>query len=216
MSSGWNVWVPKSLPVKDGTRILKDAINEALRDWATNMDDTHYVLGTACGAIRFPRWYPIFNLLSARRPAADHGTWKAGCRLGFMRVSGVVPMPWEFSADFLMIRSSWSVLRREAKGLDTGRHASRLASKDGTPGIAQGYKTYFLQNGEGQMRETHSVAAGLDYVGVSPILAASGRKRQEYGLKRQPTRKFWRPFTDTRKRRADSGPGIVPCLCSGI
>jgi tryptophan synthase beta chain len=58
------------------------------------------------------------------------------------------------------------------EGLETGRHASRLASKDGTPGIAQGYKTYFLQNDEGQMQDTHSVAAGLDYVGVSPMLAA--------------------------------------------
>ena len=58
------------------------------------------------------------------------------------------------------------------KGLETGRHASRLASREGAAGIAQGYKTYFLQNSEGQMKETHSVAAGLDYVGVSPILAA--------------------------------------------
>jgi tryptophan synthase beta chain len=58
------------------------------------------------------------------------------------------------------------------KGLETGQHASRLASEDGTPGVAQGYKTYFLQDGDGQMQETHSVAAGLDYVGVSPILAA--------------------------------------------
>jgi tryptophan synthase beta chain len=58
------------------------------------------------------------------------------------------------------------------KGLETGRHASRLASKDGTIGVAQGYKTYFLQNNDGQMKETHSVAAGLDYIGVSPILAS--------------------------------------------
>ena len=67
-------------------------------------------------------------------------------------------------------------------GLDTGRHASRLASDDASIGIAQGYKTYFLQDDDGQMRETHSVAAGLDYVGVSPILAhhhESGRVRFE-------------------------------------
>ena len=56
------------------------------------------------------------------------------------------------------------------KGLDTGQHASRLCSKDGSIGVAQGYKTYFLQDDDGQMKETHSVAAGLDYVGVSPIL----------------------------------------------
>jgi tryptophan synthase beta chain len=57
------------------------------------------------------------------------------------------------------------------KGLDTGAHASRLCSPDASIGVAQGYKTYFLQNRDGQMNETHSVAAGLDYVGVSPILA---------------------------------------------
>jgi tryptophan synthase beta chain len=64
------------------------------------------------------------------------------------------------------------------KGLETGRHASRLASKDATPGVAQGYKTYFLQNNEGQMKETHSVAAGLDYIGVSPILASLREKKR--------------------------------------
>ena len=68
------------------------------------------------------------------------------------------------------------------KGLATGRHASRLASKDGSIGVAQGYKTFFLQNDDGQMKETHSVAAGLDYVGVSPILSSlkeQGRIRVE-------------------------------------
>jgi len=57
------------------------------------------------------------------------------------------------------------------RGLETGRHAARLSSKDASIGVAQGYKTYFLQDHDGQMKETHSVAAGLDYVGVSPILA---------------------------------------------
>jgi tryptophan synthase beta chain len=68
------------------------------------------------------------------------------------------------------------------EGLDSERHASRLASEDGSVGVAQGYKTYFLQNGDGQMLETHSVAAGLDYIGVSPILASlheEGRVRFE-------------------------------------
>ncbi len=68
------------------------------------------------------------------------------------------------------------------RGLKTGLHAARLASMDGSVGVAQGYKTYFLQNSDGQMKETHSVAAGLDYVGVSPILASlreEGRVRFE-------------------------------------
>ncbi|MBT7887870.1 MAG: pyridoxal-phosphate dependent enzyme, partial [Deltaproteobacteria bacterium] len=57
------------------------------------------------------------------------------------------------------------------KGLQSGKHASRLCSDDASPGVAQGYKTWFLQNDDGQMKDTHSIAAGLDYVGVSPILA---------------------------------------------
>ena len=68
------------------------------------------------------------------------------------------------------------------RGLDSGEHAARLAGTDGSPGVAQGYKTYFLQDGEGQMRHTHSVSAGLDYIGVSPILARlheTGRVRFE-------------------------------------
>ena len=68
------------------------------------------------------------------------------------------------------------------RGVTTHEHAARLASKHGSPGVAQGYRTYFLQDGDGQMLSTHSVAAGLDYVGVSPILAhlhATGRVRFE-------------------------------------
>jgi tryptophan synthase beta chain len=68
------------------------------------------------------------------------------------------------------------------KGIDTGRHASRLCAEDASVGVAQGYKTYFLQDDDGQMRETHSIAAGLDYVGVSPILSQfkeQGRARFE-------------------------------------
>lgn len=68
------------------------------------------------------------------------------------------------------------------KGIDTGLHASRLCTDGASPGIAQGYKTYFLQDDDGQMKETHSISAGLDYVGVSPILAAmhdDGRARFE-------------------------------------
>ena len=74
------------------------------------------------------------------------------------------------------------------KGLMSGRHAARLSSKDGSIGVAQGYKTYFLQDKDGQMKETHSVAAGLDYVGVSPILAhlaETGRVRFEAATDRE-------------------------------
>jgi tryptophan synthase beta chain len=160
------------IPVKDGARILKDAINEALRDWATNMDDTHYVLGTACGAHPFPEMVTYFQSIigqEARRQIIDREgrlpTRVYACVGGGSNALGIFSSFLDDPIELVGVEAG-------GKGLETGRHASRLASQDGSPGVAQGYKTYFLQNRQGQMKETHSVAAGLDYIGVSPILAA--------------------------------------------
>lgn len=168
--------------VKDGAKILKDAINEALRDWAANMDDTHYVLGTACGAHPFPEMVSYFQSIigqEAHRQILDREgrlpTRIYACVGGGSNALGIFNDFLDFPVELVGVEAG-------GKGLETGRHASRLASKAGTPGIAQGYKTYFLQDNEGQMKETHSVAAGLDYIGVSPILAAlrdEGRVRFE-------------------------------------
>ena len=170
------------IPVKDGTRILKDAINEALRDWSANMDDTHYVLGTACGAHPFPEMVAYFQSIigkEARKQILDReGKLPSrvyACVGGGSNALGIFSGFFDDPVELVGVEAG-------GKGLNTGMHASRLASKDGSPGVAQGYKTYFLQNTDGQMQETHSVAAGLDYVGVSPILASlkeSGRVRFE-------------------------------------
>ena len=168
------------VPVKDGSKILKDAINSALRDWSANMDDTHYVLGTACGAHPFPEMVSYFQSIigkEARRQILHREgrmpTRVYACVGGGSNALGIF-------YGFLNDTDTTELVGVEAggDGLDSGRHASRLASKDGSPGVAQGYKTYFLQNNEGQMQETHSVAAGLDYVGVSPILAALKEERR--------------------------------------
>jgi tryptophan synthase beta chain len=170
------------IPVKAGTRILKDAINDAFRDWATHMDDTHYVLGTACGPHPFPEMVSYFQSIIGKE--AREQIMKLERRLPkrvYACVGGGSNALGIFTA-FLDDPVELVGAEAAGKGLDTGRHASRLASKDGSLGIAQGYKTYFLQNNEGQMQETHSVAAGLDYVGVSPILASlkeQGRVRFE-------------------------------------
>jgi tryptophan synthase beta chain len=170
------------VPVREGTKILKDAINEALRDWAANMDDTHYVLGTACGAHPFPEMVTYFQSIIGREARSQTlaresrlPTRVYACVGGGSNALGI------FSG-FLSDPVELVGVEAGGSGLETGRHASRLASGDGTPGVAQGYKTYFLQDAEGQMKETHSVAAGLDYVGVSPILASlyeKGRVRFE-------------------------------------
>jgi tryptophan synthase beta chain len=159
------------IPIVDGTRILKDAINEAFRDWVTNMDDTHYVLGTACGPHPFPEMVSYFQSIIGKE-AREQILGREGklparvyaCVGGGSNALGI------FSA-FLDDPVELVGVEAAGEGLDTERHASRLASDNGSVGVAQGYKTYFLQDRDGQMKETHSLAAGLDYVGVSPILA---------------------------------------------
>ncbi|MCE9599781.1 MAG: tryptophan synthase subunit beta [Spirochaetia bacterium] len=162
----------KVVPVTEGSRTLKDAINEAFRDWVNNMDTTHYVLGTACGPHPFPEMVQYFQSIigkEARRQILETpgklpdrvfacvggGSNALGLFSGFLNDPGVELVGVEAAG----------------RGIETRQHAVRLGTKDASIGIAQGYKTYFLQDRDGQMCDTHSVAAGLDYVGVSPILA---------------------------------------------
>ena len=170
------------VPVKDGTRILKDAINEAFRDWVSNMDCTHYVLGTACGPHPFPQMVTYFQSIigtEARKQILE-AAGRLPARV-YACVGGGSNAMGLFSA-FLDDPVELVGVEAGGDGLDSGRHASRLKAADASIGVAQGYKTYFLQDDDGQMRETHSIAAGLDYVGVSPILShlkENGRARFE-------------------------------------
>lgn len=170
------------VPVKDGTRILKDAINEAFRDWVANMDDTHYVLGTACGPHPFPEmvsWFQSIIGKEARKQvmAAESRLPSKvfACVGGGSNAMGIFSGFFDDPVELIGVEAA-------GRGLDSKAHAARLCSDDASPGVAQGYKTYFLQDDDGQMLETHSIAAGLDYVGVSPILSnlyESGRVRFE-------------------------------------
>jgi tryptophan synthase beta chain len=169
--------------VEDGSATLKDAINEALRDWANSMEDTHYVLGTACGPHPFPTMVAWLQRIIGEEARAQMLEQEGrlpdrvyACVGGGSNATG---MFLEFLGD-----DEVELVGVEAggHGIPTGRHAARLVGGDGSPGVAQGYKTYFLQDDDGQMRHTHSVSAGLDYVGVSPILAhlyETGRVRFE-------------------------------------
>jgi tryptophan synthase beta chain len=159
------------IPVTDGTRTLKDAMNEAFRDWAANMDNTHYVLGTACGPHPFPAMVTYFQSIIGKEARAQilAAEGKLPNRV-FACVGGGSNALGIFSG-FLDDPVELVGVEAGGKGVDTGHHATRLSAPDASVGVSQGYKTYFLQNSDGQMRETHSVAAGLDYVGVSPILA---------------------------------------------
>jgi len=159
------------IPVREGTRILKDAINEAFRDWVSHMDTTHYVLGTACGPHPFPEMVTYFQSIIGQEAREQVLAYEEklpsrvyACVGGGSNAMGIFSGFFDDPVELVGVEAA-------GKGLHTGRHASRLSSSDASIGVAQGYKTYFLQNNDGQMKETHSVAAGLDYVGVSPILA---------------------------------------------
>ncbi len=158
--------------VKDGSRTLKDAINEAFRDWVTNVDTTHYVFGTACGPAPFPEmvsWFQsIVGIEAIEQIHTHHGRNPVrvyACVGGGSNAMGIFGR--------FLLENGVELVGVEAggQGIASGRHAARLCGTDASPGVAQGYRTMFLQNGDGQMLETHSVAAGLDYVGVSPILS---------------------------------------------
>jgi len=159
------------VPVTSGSKTLKDAINAAFRDWVTNMDSTHYVMGTVCGPHPFPAvvaWFQSIIGLEAREQIVKQ-FGKAPSRV-YACVGGGSNAMGIFQGFLDQPEVELIGVEAGGDGLATGRHAARLASWDASAGVAQGYKTMFLQDDDGQMRDTHSVAAGLDYVGVSPIL----------------------------------------------
>lgn len=160
------------IAVTEGSQTLKDAINEAFRDWVSNMDNTHYALGTACGPHPFPEmvsWFQSIIGTEARTQMLER-TGKLPSKV-YACVGGGSNAMGIFSG--FMDDEEVELVGVEAggRGRGTGEHAARLAYDDATIGVAQGYKTYFLQDRDGQMQDTHSVSAGLDYVGVSPILS---------------------------------------------
>lgn len=167
------------VPVTEGSRTLKDAINEAFRDWVTNMDSTHYCLGTACGPHPFPEMVTYFQSIIGREARAQI-LERAGKlpRRVYACVGGGSNAMGIFSGFLNDAEVELVGVEGGGHGKGLGNHAARLGFNDAMIGVAQGYKTYFLQNSEGQMQDTHSVAAGLDYVGVSPILADLFEKKR--------------------------------------
>ncbi len=169
------------IAVKDGQRTLKDAINECMRDWVANMDTTHYVLGTACGPHPFPEIVCYFQSIIGKE--ANRQIRELTGRLPdrvYACVGGGSNAMGIFQG--FLDDTSVELIGCEAGGTGTGigHHAARLAYPDASVGVAQGYKTFFLQDDDGNMLDTESVAAGLDYIGISPIfpyLAEQGRVR---------------------------------------
>ncbi|HSM59508.1 MAG TPA: tryptophan synthase subunit beta, partial [Longimicrobiales bacterium] len=164
-------------PVGSGTRTLKDATNEAIRDWVTNVEDTHYIIGSVVGPDPYPRIVRDFQAVIGHEARAQ--ILEASGRLPAVVVacvgggSNAMGMFHAFVPD-----EDVSLVGVEAagEGLASGRHSASLAA--GTPGVLHGSLSYLLQDDGGQVAPAHSVSAGLDYPGVGPehsFLKDSGR-----------------------------------------
>jgi tryptophan synthase beta chain len=167
------------VPVESGSRTLKDALNEAMRDWVTNVDDTFYIIGTVAGPHPYPMMVRDFQsvigtecIAQMPRMAGRQPDHVIACVGGGSNAIGIFhPYIDHPSVELIGVEAA-------GDGLDTGRHAASLSA--GSPGVLHGNRTYLLQNDDGQIIETHSVSAGLDYPGVGPEhawLKDSGRAR---------------------------------------
>jgi tryptophan synthase beta chain len=158
------------VPVEAGSRTLKDAMNEALRDWVTNVADTHYVIGSVAGPHPYPALVRDFQAVigkEARRQCVDAAgrlpDAVVACVGGGSNAMGI------FSAFLDDPGVALVAVEAAGHGLATGKHGASLAK--GTPGVLHGSRSYVLQDADGQIAEAHSISAGLDYPGVGPELA---------------------------------------------
>jgi tryptophan synthase beta chain len=167
----------KVMPVESGSKTLKDALNEALRDWVTNVENTFYIIGTVAGPHPYPTMVRDFQRvigdecltqmpqMIGRQPDAV-----LACVGGGSNAMGIFYPYIEHEGTRLI------GVEAAGEGLASGRHAASLSA--GSPGVLHGNRTYLLQNADGQITETHSISAGLDYPGVGPehaYLKDSGR-----------------------------------------
>ena len=195
----------KVVPVTTGSRTLKDAINEAMRDWVTNVETTHYLLGTVAGPHPFPEMVRDFHKIigeEARQQVLDL-TGKLpdavlACVGGGSNAIGIFH---RFISD-----SQVRLIGLEAggDGIQTGRHASSISG--GSVGVLHGTRTYVLQDANGQTVESHSISAGLDYPGVGP----------EHAILNDTGRAEYRSITDAEAMDAFSllckTEGIIPAI----
>ncbi|AJX13908.1 tryptophan synthase subunit beta [Burkholderia ubonensis] len=193
------------VPVESGSRTLKDALNEAMRDWVTNIENTFYIIGTVAGPHPYPMMVRDFQRvigdeckvqmpeLAGRQPDAV-----IACVGGGSNAMGIF-YPYIDDASVQLIG-----VEAAGDGLDTGHHAASLIA--GSPGVLHGNRTYLLQDDNGQIIETHSVSAGLDYPGVGP----------EHAWLKDSGRAQYVPITDEEALKAFHDccriEGIIPAL----
>jgi tryptophan synthase beta chain len=165
------------VPVTSGTRTLKDATTEAIRDWVTNVTDSHYIIGSVVGPAPYPRMVREFQAVIGREARAQMlaqvGRLPAtvvACVGGGSNAMGIF-YPFVDDADVELVG-----VEAAGEGLDSDRHSASLSR--GTPGVLHGARSYLLLDADGQVHPAHSISAGLDYPGVGPehsFLKDSGR-----------------------------------------
>ncbi|MET3858751.1 tryptophan synthase subunit beta [Rhizobium sp. 21-4511-3d] len=192
-------------PVRSGNGTLKDAMNEALRDWVSNIDDTYYLIGTAAGPHPYPEMVRTLQSVIGRE--AREQIVELEKRLPDLLVAAVgggsnaigLFHPFLADRDVAMLG-----VEPAGKGLDTSQHCASLTR--GSPGVLHGNRTYLLQDEEGQINEGHSISAGLDYPGVGP----------EHSWLKDTGRVFYSSATDAEALNAfqflSTIEGIIPAL----
>ena len=155
------------VPVDSGSRTLKDALNEAMRDWVTNVGNTYYIIGTVAGPHPYPMMVRDFQAVigneAKQQMQEDYGRQPdilIACVGGGSNAIGLF-YPYIGEENVQMIGAEAA-----GRGIDTGEHAATLVT--GKPGVLHGNRTYLIQDEDGQIIETHSISAGLDYPGVGP------------------------------------------------
>jgi len=193
------------IPVTAGSRTLKDAINEALRDWVTNVEDTHYLLGTVAGPHPFPvmvrDFHRVIGVEARAQVLERYGRLPdaiAACVGGGSNAIGIFH-PFLDDASVRLVG-----FEAAGEGIESGRHAATLSA--GAPGMLHGALSYLLQDEDGQTVETHTLSAGLDYPGVGP----------EHSFLKDTGRAEYRPITDAQAMDAfallSRTEGILPAI----
>jgi len=155
------------VPVESGSKTLKDALNEAMRDWVTNVHNTFYIIGTVAGPHPYPMMVRDFNSIVGKECVVQMPEYAGRQPDAVLACVGGGSNAMGIFFDYIP-HESVKLIGVEAGGLgiETGKHAASLSA--GTPGVLHGNRTYLLQDANGQITETHSISAGLDYPGVGP------------------------------------------------
>ena len=181
------------IPVESGSRTLKDAINEAMRDWVTNVETTFYLLGSVLGPHPYPMMVRDFQSiigLEARRQIRDMtGQLPDVCVACVGGGSNAIGLFHAFRDD---VATELIGVEAGGRGLESKEHAARFADLNiSRPGILHGTRSFVMQDEDGQIMETHSVSAGLDYPSVGPEHAHLRQLERAY-TRSQPTTKRWK------------------------